>query len=488
VRSILETRIITLFKRPLIRDILGFLGLTMPLLTLALLLAGTLPTAIDRARIAQGDNVWQWVRGDLTAAGRLGRLDWLLIAAGFGLLTWLGGGVWRGWPHARRDTVLLLWVLLLPYGVVWFLDFSYHYRLSFAIVPLAAVQVAALIDGWLWDWFAAHRIGRVAGSAVTIGAIAVAAAAGIQFTARAWLDGGLPDDAAKYDAGNPALMVVVHMLERQSEALGRPLVVAIPAEDRLPFFFPTWEIRNSRDADQLPTRLEDLAGADIFVNNAPGIFMMHLADLLPNSLQADANVGTTYNWKNITGWDGKRWPTVLQPIPLNPDGSFTVDDGNFVYTAFTIHPEARHMPMKPGALRKDTVIIGDFAQFVGHDIVNLEWVRGERIILTLYWRPTDQAPPPQDYSIYVHLLNAQGTKIANWDGQPLLNQYPTRFWRPGESLLDYWEFRVPKDTPTGPASLRIGIYDPVSGERLPVTIDGQPAGDGVTIETRIVVK
>jgi len=384
--------------------------------------------------------------------------------------------------------VLLLWALLLPYGVVWFLDFSYHYRLSFAIVPLAAVQVAALIDGWLWDWLTAHRIGRVAGSALVAGFVTVAAAAGVQHSAQVWLHGGLPDDAAKYDRGNPALMIVVHTLERQAEALGRPLVVAIPGEDRLPFYFPTWEIRNSRDPDKLPTRLEDLTGVDIFVNNGPGIFLMQRAGLWPNSLQADADVAMTYNWKAITGWDGNPWPTVLKPIPLNPDGSFTVDDGNFRYTVFTIHPEARYTPMKPGALRKDTVIIGGFAQFIGHDLVNLNWYRGEKIVLTLYWRPTDQAPPPQDYSIYLHLLDAQGTKIANWDGEPLLGQYPTRFWRPGESLLDYWEFRIPKDIPAGPASLRIGIYDPVSNERLPVTINGQPAGDGVTVETRITVK
>ncbi|HVO69174.1 MAG TPA: glycosyltransferase family 39 protein, partial [Aggregatilineaceae bacterium] len=241
------------------RNFLGSRWL-LPLLALVLLLAGTLPTALDRARITQGDNLWQWVRGDLSARGRLGPLDWLLIAAGFGLLAWLGRKVWRGWPRSRRETVRLLWALLLPYGVVWFLDFSYHYRLSFAIVPLVAVQVAALIDGWLWDCLAGHRIGRAAGSVLAVGVIAVAAGAGVQHSAQVWLHGGLPDDTAKYDRGNPGLMAVVHLLERQSEALGRPLVVAIPAEDRLPFFFPTWEIRNSRDADKLPTRLEDLAG------------------------------------------------------------------------------------------------------------------------------------------------------------------------------------------------------------------------------------
>ncbi len=133
------------------------------------------------------------------------------------------------------------------------------------------------------------------------------------------------------------------------------------------------------------------------------------------------------------------------------------------------------------------MIIGDFAQFIGHDLNTLEFAPGKKIVLILYWRPTDSAPPPYDYSIFVHLLDPDGNCVAGWDGQPLQGQYPTRFWRPGESLLDYWVFFLPEGTPPGPVALRVGIYDPISLERLPVTIDGQPAGDGVIIEDRITV-
>ena len=110
------------------------------------------------------------------------------------------------------------------------------------------------------------------------------------------------------------------------------------------------------------------------------------------------------------------------------------------------------------------------------------------MFLSLYWQPTGQAPPRQDYSIYIHLLDVDGNLLAGWDGVPLQGAYPTRFWRPGESLLDYWVLRVPPDIPTGPAQLRIGIYDPLSGERLPVFVDGEPVGDGLTINTRLTVK
>jgi hypothetical protein len=460
--------------------------LMLPLLAVALLLAGILPTALNPDAITQDDNAWQWVRGDLSAARRLNAFETTLILAGFGLLAWTGRQTWRAWPEDRRETALLLWALLLPYGVVWFFNFSYHYRLSFAIVPLAAVQVAALIDGWLWGWLASSRTGRIAGVLAVLAVIGVAMAAMSEHSIEAWRDGELPDDTAKHDRSDPALMVVVHALEDYAAEHGQP-VVAIPGEDRLPFFFLDWDIRNSRDPDAIPTSVEDLGDADIYIESSPGMFLMHYYDKWPNSLSADAQVGAIYHNLDVHDGQGNLWPTVLQPIPIGLWGGVPFDDGNFRYSIFTIHPEARSAPMNPGGKRTDTVIFGDFAQFIGYDLGTLNWVAGERIIVTLYWRPTNQAPPQQDYSIYIHLLTPEGDKIAQWDGVPLQNAYPTRFWRPGESLLDYWILRMPKDVTQGPAHLRIGIYDPVTGDRLPVTVNGEVVGDGLTIDTRIEV-
>lgn len=462
----------------------------LPLLAVGLLLAGALPSALDVERVTQGNalrELWRWLRGDLTARGALSLPETLLVIAGAGLLVASGLDAWRGWPRARRETVLLLWALALPYGVVWFFNYSYHYRLSFAIVPLLAVQAAALIDGWLWPWLAGRRAGRVAGTLAIAASAALAVAAAVEFSARPWLDGSLRDDRAKYDAGNPALMVVVHMLEDYAAEHGEPVVVA-PGEERLPFYFPTWDIRTSRALDALPARLEDLEGADLYLAGSVSDFLMQQAGKWPNSLTADAAVAVAYHRVGASGPDGAPWPTVLEPIPLSPDGSLPVDDGNFRFNAFTIHPEARATPMQPGGRVAERVLFGDFAEFIGYDMSNLAWTRGQRIILTLYWRPTASAPPPRDYSIFIHLLDQDGDRLTGWDGVPLQGAYPTRFWRPGESLLDYWILPVPEDIPAGTAALRIGIYDPIEGGRLPVTVGGEPAGDGLVLRRDIEVK
>jgi hypothetical protein len=297
----------------------------------------------------------------------------------------------------------------------------------------------------------------------------------------------LPDDDAKHTYANPALMAVVHALEDYAEEHGPPVVV-IPGEDRLPFFFPDWEIRNRRDADTLPTTYEDLDGADIFVDNSVYMFLLSMADKLPNSLLADAGVGATYHRLNVLGWDGEPWPTVLEPIPLSPDGSVGIDDGNFRYAMYVLNPDARTAPMQPQGLREDEVIVGGFTRFIGHDVVTLEWVRGAEVVLSLYWQPTDAAPPSRDYSIFVQLTDEDGGLLTQWEGAPLQGEYYTRFWRPGESLLDYWILSVPEDLPPGPARLRIGIYDPIAGDQVGMEINGRPAPSILTINTRIEIE
>jgi hypothetical protein len=165
-----------------------------------------------------------------------------------------------------------------------------------------------------------------------------------------------------------------------------------------------------------------------------------------------------------------------------------VFDGSFLFMAYTIHPEARNTPVQPGGPAPGRTIIGGFAEYLGHDVTSLVWYRTDKAFISLYWRPTEEAPPPKDYSVFIHLFDAGGNLIAQWDGEPLMGEYHTRFWRPGETLLDWWEVPIPWDIPTGPVELRIGLYDPLSGERLPIVIDGQPAGDALTISTRIEIQ
>lgn len=92
---------------------------------------------------------------------------------------------------------------------------------------------------------------------------------------------------------------------------------------------------------------------------------------------------------------------------------------------------------------------------------------GEEIALVLRWQSL--RPVNQDYHVFVHLLDSHGEKIAQRDGQPVQWMRPISSWQPGEEILDHYGFLLPKDAIPGDYHIAVGLYDPVTGQRLSVS-------------------
>jgi uncharacterized membrane protein len=101
---------------------------------------------------------------------------------------------------------------------------------------------------------------------------------------------------------------------------------------------------------------------------------------------------------------------------------------------------------------------------------------GDGLALTLHWRAL--APPAADYSAFVHLLAANGDKLAQLDWSPgdVGGSVPTSRWLVGQSMVDSRTLDLPADLPSGDYQLIAGLYDWRSGERLP-TIGAQATSD-----------
>lgn len=96
-----------------------------------------------------------------------------------------------------------------------------------------------------------------------------------------------------------------------------------------------------------------------------------------------------------------------------------------------------------------------------------ETTPGGELLLALRWeslRPVDH-----NYQVFVHLLNAGGDKLAQRDGQPVQWMRPTSTWQPGEVIVDRYGLLLPDDLPFGSYSIAVGLYDPVTGQRLPIS-------------------
>lgn len=110
--------------------------------------------------------------------------------------------------------------------------------------------------------------------------------------------------------------------------------------------------------------------------------------------------------------------------------------------------------------------LADRVRLVGYDLPAGPVRPGAEVKLTLYWQVLNKVGG--DYTVFIHLLDGNDVQIGQGDGPPLNNAYPTSFWAAGESLADAHRLTIPANAAPGRYRIAVGLYDPISGQRLPV--------------------
>jgi hypothetical protein len=133
--------------------------------------------------------------------------------------------------------------------------------------------------------------------------------------------------------------------------------------------------------------------------------------------------------------------------------------------SITIQPKVCNLASIPDA-QDANAVFGDELRLLEYQI-HLE---EQRLNLTLYWHA--QRRMDVDYKVFVHVLNPRtGIPVAQDDAMPRRWAYPTTLWWPGEVVDDI--IPIPLDTVPGDRyDIAVGVYNPISGERLPL-IDSQ---------------
>lgn len=130
--------------------------------------------------------------------------------------------------------------------------------------------------------------------------------------------------------------------------------------------------------------------------------------------------------------------------------------GEVRFATYAIHPSL--MPANAGAAWAGGITLTSA-------LVDLSDARAGAIIpLALTW--TAASAQSANLSVLVHLGPPDGAPIDQNDGLPAGGYRPTTTWRAGDSILDLRGVWVGADTPPGRYTLFVGLYDPVSGERL----------------------
>jgi hypothetical protein len=126
------------------------------------------------------------------------------------------------------------------------------------------------------------------------------------------------------------------------------------------------------------------------------------------------------------------------------------------------------------------ISFADNITLLGYDFSSFSAVPGEDLTIDLFWQAAGR--PLLDYTVFVQLLDSSGNQVAGADGPPVNGDFPTGWWRSGDMVVDAHLMQIPADIATGDYTVLIGLYDPLTGQRL-VRVDGQ--GDAVSLPLTI---
>lgn len=91
---------------------------------------------------------------------------------------------------------------------------------------------------------------------------------------------------------------------------------------------------------------------------------------------------------------------------------------------------------------------------------------GRNLCVDLLWQAQQSLAKEEDYTVFVHLLDARGERWAQHDGRPLDGLYPTYRWAKGEMVRDRHCLPLPSNLPEGRYIIQVGLYTLATGKRL----------------------
>jgi 4-amino-4-deoxy-L-arabinose transferase-like glycosyltransferase len=197
-----------------------------------------------------------------------------------------------------------------------------------------------------------------------------------------------------------------------------------------------------------------------------------------------------YNTYSFETWQTPQFVIDRQMVTIPaefPPGEYRLqlhllaEDGTAVYTA-GLGPlqviATERLFTSPPLDQQVGAILGDEITLLGY---NLSPVGDGQAELVLAWQALQT--PTADYTVFVHLLNPDGTCCA-WqqDSMPVSGTYATSRWLPDEVVLDRFTLQLPADLPPGDYPLEVGLYISETGRRLAVQSADGTASDAVQLQ------
>lgn len=186
----------------------------------------------------------------------------------------------------------------------------------------------------------------------------------------------------------------------------------------------------------------------------------------------EAAPGLATVWLRMYSW------SKAEQLPVTVNG-IEVGDG-LILTTIKIPPNPDET-YSPDIARGDKV--ANLATLTGYDLAQTE----SHIDITFYWQAENSTAT--DYTIFVHLLDKNGDRIAQGDSPPQNGTFPTTIWEAGEIIKDTHTISLPDSISAGTYTITIGFYDPTTGQRIDTfTATGEPWVNQIIELTQLTIK
>lgn len=147
--------------------------------------------------------------------------------------------------------------------------------------------------------------------------------------------------------------------------------------------------------------------------------------------------------------------------------------------------------------------LGGVAELVGYTLYHgarpvagggeVSMTAGDTVVLDLYWQARRQSD--SSYIVFTQLLGqafnprTEGPVWGQHDSAPAGYAAPTDVWRASDRILDRHVLVVDAEAPPGLYQLQVGMYDPATGRRLPVTgVTSEEMGDRLLLPLTVRVR
>ena len=148
------------------------------------------------------------------------------------------------------------------------------------------------------------------------------------------------------------------------------------------------------------------------------------------------------------------------------EASFYQRDGTPVFHIYRVEEQPPVFSPPPDMQPREATL-GGLLRLLGYRLGTSTARPGDPLDFELYWQASQ--PIAQSFTVFTHLIReADGQLWGQMDHPPVYGSYPTTRWLPGEVVADPYRIQIPENAPPGIYQIRVGMYDPTTGERLPI--------------------